>query len=551
MTKNRNTDEDIAPYWPLKVLGEKKRFPLVDGHHHQEALNCFSKEERRLNSEIFALRGLEWLKKEAHEFQDLLFLCGPGINGMETLRLARYAQNIFTCHVFYMTDQERTTPELLEQVRLATSEGMRVFPLDNVEELQSYLLNVKSSRENWGLVDGLLGAGTRLPLGQVLYDFIRFLNNQHFFVLSWDLPSGLCPLTGQSSGAVLVANKTLVIGHLRPIYFLSDGAFFSGDITLNPWPSYEGEMKVASYSEGHFLQRQEMPFHLLVRNAFQHKYQFGNALIIGGSTGLTGAPILAALAGLSSGVGLMALATWEDCYLELASRSAPDMMLGKLPNLNEIQDNKTHSIYYFVEKYDTLGIGPGMVVDARSEQLARLALGHFSGTIVVDAGAISCLRLSQDAELLRLRTGKTIFTPHFGEFARFMEIDLAELQKNPLHYARQFVEKTSTALILKGPCTLLVFPHGEIYYNYFPNHGLAKGGSGDVLCGLITAMLAQYGNDTEWSDIGDVLKLAVWTHSLAGFECVQKYGARSMTAGLLATELGRTLDKLSLLSGGK
>lgn len=287
------------------------------------------------------------------------------------------------------------------------------------------------------------------------------------------------------------------------------------------------------------------------RSKFAHKNSLGHALIIGGSTGLSGALIMASEAALRVGTGLVTAATWEESYEEATSRMTPEVMTGLIPT----DRDDVEEIIRLLERYDSIVIGPGLGRTEKTRSSVVKLLSNFAGPVAVDADAINALSLKEDSDLLKSRKGTTILTPHIGEFASFMGVSNSEVLSDPLGLLKQAVEKTNSCIILKGACSFLAFPTGEVLINYFPNDGMATGGSGDVLSGMLGGLLAQAAPDkdqkkksslfTNDSSYNEALCLGVALHTIAGKHAANKKGSESMSARDIIKNLKEAFREIS------
>jgi NAD(P)H-hydrate epimerase len=286
------------------------------------------------------------------------------------------------------------------------------------------------------------------------------------------------------------------------------------------------------------------------RDQFGHKYKFGHSLILGGSQGLTGALIMAAQSAQATGVGVVTAATWQLNYGELVTRISPDILTGMLPRGNEQLASSLDSL----DKYNSIVIGPGLGRTEGARNIVLEVLNNCAHPVILDADALMVLSYKGDKQILKSRKSPTILTPHYAEFARFIDVEWEEVKRNPLKYMKKFVDQTNAALILKGPCTYIAFPNGMLAVNYAPNSGLAKGGSGDVLAGILGGIIAQLDREYSWDftsklsfkdqELLDAVCLGVFLHSQAGEYAAQELGERGMLASQLKNYLRPVFDTI-------
>lgn len=467
---------------------------------------------------------------EQDQFSEIVIMVGRGNNGADGLAIARHLANQGQeVRAFCMFDDQECSQELKIQKKLAFEFGVKINEIRDVESLQDYFTQ---SGGHYLVIDAILGMGFRLPLSNYLFDAVGAINEHAAAVVSIDLPTGVTADYGETGGAAIEATLTLAIGLPKIGHYTEDGAQHSGVLHVLDagFPK-----QLLSGGDTALLTHEGITNIYRPRNKFAHKNTFGHCLVVGGSQGLTGALMMASHSALKVGTGLVTASTWDDNYAELASRMIPEIMTGIVPT--EPLDVK--ETIRELGRYDAIVVGPGMGRTQRTRRAVIDILDNFYGPVIVDADAIRALSLDRDIELLRTRRGQTIFTPHIGEFAAFAGLTTAEVLKDPIGKLKEMVDRTNSCIILKGACTYLGFPTGEVFINYFPNDGMASGGSGDVLAGIIGGLAAQNAPDPSKSGIFQGAEqgvffqsicLAVVAHTLAGKFAAQNLGERSMTA---------------------
>ncbi|HAZ12618.1 MAG: hypothetical protein A2X86_11530 [Bdellovibrionales bacterium GWA2_49_15] len=478
---------------------------------------------------------IELIKQEPTNFNletlEFIFLIGRGNNGSDGLSMARHLTSFgLRPRAFLVFPDGPFSPEARRQIDLAKKFGVKVTPLLEGEQLSSYF---EISASNHIVIDAIFGTGTRFPLGERMRELFDVVNEHSQFTISVDICSGVHADTGDISGGAIRSNITLAIGLPKPGHYLSEGGRFSGDtrILTVGFPEQELEKNGDLFT---LDKRSVQKYCAVKRNAFAHKNTFGHTMLIGGSFGLTGALSLGSMAALGSGAGLVTAATWASAYPELLTRLSPTIMSALIP---ETESEVKSTVENDLSKFTVAVCGSGM---GRSE-LTRVTvlnlLSAFKGPVVLDADAINVLNFKEDMGHIRERSFPTILTPHIGEFARFIGIDTKGLLMRPLEYLREVVDALGAIVVLKDACTLIGDPKGQFLIHYRPNDGLAKGGSGDILAGLIGGLLSQE-FATSKGEFREHLQakalrataLGVYLHAEAGYLAAKKYGARSMSA---------------------
>lgn len=434
------------------------------------------------------------------EHHRIFVFCGKGNNGGDglalALRLRRLGAKVKVALIHPLEDCNQ------EVKILATS-------LKDVLFLQSEASDdvFRWLEESDWVIDALLGTGVKHPVEDPVKKWIRILNESGKPVISLDLPSGIHGNSGQPQGIAVRAKATIVIDRWKTGNFLGESCDWSGslyktrelDLWEDPHPIYEKR----AWSSN--------PYPLETRKESAHKYDFGKLTVVGGSRGMEGAPVLAALAGLRTGCGLASVL-----------RPGESLPVGYPPFLELMMDSFSTAVELEngLEKTRAVVFGPGTVYREQDEEFLRKIL-KMDRPVVLDGGGISLLNGLRDR--VPMERHRVIATPHIGELARLFRVPGKDVLDDPIYYATSFLETYGVDLVLKGPCTI-VGTRQKLDFFYQPNSAMATAGSGDVLAGLIGGFLAQGAEN---------LQAMIWgvlTHQIAGKKGAQVYGKRSMTA---------------------
>lgn len=513
----------------------------------QAAKNEFGYHERQIIENVGSSGALKISQKHLKDYisPEVLFLIGAGNNGADGMSIARHlsTRGVRT-RAFLLFPDNEMNEELKNQIKLAQAFGVKTNQIEELDQLTEY---VSQSSNELIIVDAIFGTGVQLPLSSFLYDAINFVNELSLPVVSIDLPSGVHGDTGLVMGNAIRAGMTLAVGLPKLGYYVSDGAKLVGEVDV----LYAGfPRQVMNNGNKYLLVPEVIVDTANNRNKFGDKKIYGHTLVIGGSHGLTGALVLASQAALKVGAGLITAATWENQYQEFITRLIPDVMTGYLP----LDTSKWPRLISDLEKYAAIVIGPGLARSTRARKLVLEILSNFSGPVVLDADAINVLSLKEDRDVFTMRNAPTVLTPHYGEFARFAGIDYSEVEKAPVDCLTKLIDQINCSVILKGPCTYLGFPDGNIFFNYLPNDGMATGGVGDVLAGMLGGLLGQdqelKNNDRplayRYRAMNESICLAVYVHSMAGKFAAQKYGVRAMTASSITEVFPEAFNQVNL-----
>jgi ADP-dependent NAD(P)H-hydrate dehydratase / NAD(P)H-hydrate epimerase len=477
---------------------------------------------------------------------ELIFMIGKGFNGGTGLAIARHLASMgFEPRAFLLFEEKDCSNEVKEQLKIAQSYGVRTATIDEVSALESYFLQNSQPKI---IIDAIFGTGVRLPLSHFLYEVINLINQEKAYTISLDIPTGIEGDSGLIQGNAIQADLTLAVGLPKLGYYQADGARLVGEVEVIP----SGLPKQVIDKNGDkFLIDKDLKNDLPpARNKFGDKKLFGHTLVIGGSHGLTGALVMTSTAALKVGAGLVTASTWEPQYQEFISRLIPEVMTGYVP----LDQAKWGKLIKDLDKYDSIVIGPGLARSLRARALVLEILNNFSGPVVLDADAINVLNIKDDAEVFRMRNAPTLMTPHFGEFARFTGIPLEEVKKEPYFHLKETIERINCSVILKGPCTYLGFPNGKTFFNFSPNDGMATGGVGDVLAGILGGLIGQEANLKKrdslyniYENLNRTILLGVLIHTWSGKFAADKLGVRPMSATSLIEsfpEAFKALDEL-------
>ncbi|WP_160722928.1 NAD(P)H-hydrate dehydratase [Bacillus sp. USDA818B3_A] len=342
------------------------------------------------------------------------------------------------------------------------------------------------------IVDALLGTGVSGPLREPFGAIISMVNghSESKYIISVDIPSGVNSDSGKVEGTAVQASKTVTFVFPKRGFFLQDG------------PKYVGEWKAVDISVppsivtdlGMMLPRliteQVVKDSVPVRPKHGHKGTFGHVLVAGGSKSYVGAPIFSAKAALNSGAGLVTLAVPQSIY-PMAAVQNPESLFMPLPDEDgHFSADALTELQPLLKTFKCVAIGPGMGRFAGGEAWMKSLMSLLTTQpVVVDADALYLLR--NELDMVRDYQGDVIFTPHPGEMARLLDKTVKEVEEDRIGIAKAFAKDYGVHLLLKGHRSIIATPDGEVFINPHGHDALGKGGSGDVLTGMIASFLAQ------------------------------------------------------------
>lgn len=464
----------------------------------------------------------------------LLFLCGPGNNGGDGFGTAFHLyQRGWPVEIWLTIPESKLKGDAFLFFNQSKSSGI---PIREMLRPQSWEHAERFLPPGAWIVDALLGTGTREAPRKALgfaVDFIRKHADSHQ-IWSIDVPSGLNPVTGFpfDESKCVKADHTLTLGGAKVGFLEDDSDAWTGSISVLDL-AFEQEM-LSSRGEGnwHTLSDREAAEYLPSYRRGDHKGSHGHALLIGGSPGMSGAIQLSGRAALASGCGLVSILTPHDCA-SIVDAAIPEAMV-----LSGEQSESKSLCRQDVDgtSFDAVGIGPGLRVNEGTSQLLVQVLKNTSGALVLDAdglnnfAALESQQQETDAELF--------FTPHPGEMARLLESNTGNIQEARSTAVRTLSDKHQANALLKGSRSRMSLRDGKNWLNLNGNPGMASGGSGDVLTGLLTGLLAR-GVDRKV-----VLPLAVYIHGRAGDLAAHRKGLSGMSAGDIVEAIPKVLQQL-------
>lgn len=453
--------------------------------------------------------------KEIAPLKKTVVLCGGGNNGGDGLVAARELHNSgLKVSALIFAGKSGLSPDCKLQFKIARNFGV---PVEFRTKLQS------SDLHGAFVLDALFGTGLSRPITGMFLSVLDSVNKSSVQILSVDMPSGISSDTGQVWGSAIAADYTVTFGLPKRGHLLYPGAEYTGRLFVENigFPSKLLASERLSVETVEASSAKEL---LPERRRCSHKGDYGNILIVAGSKGKTGAALLASKACLRSGAGLVTLGVPETLMQVYQSAVKEEMTLS-LSDAGQgtLSAESLDSILDFAEhKADLIAIGPGIGISKDTQKLLSELIRHSPVPLVIDADGLNSITAAK--KMLRNSKSPVILTPHPGEMARLTGGSVADIEKNRIDPAVSFSKKTGAYLVLKGAPTIIATPEGRAYINTTGNPGMATAGSGDVLTGMITALLGQGLNPEEASVLG------VYLHGLAGDLAAAKSGEHSLTA---------------------
>lgn len=449
-------------------------------------------------------------------------LAGRGNNGGDGFVMARYlAQRDIAATVFLLADAAAVRGDAAANLQLLAASGT---PVIEIPDEQAFTARIKDLRHQHYWIDALLGTGLKSEVRGFFRRAIEFINASQRPVLAVDIPSGLNADTGQPCGTCIQATATATFGFAKIGHVVYPGAAHCGHVEVIDIGIPPTMAPSTGVRQQLILGTSIQPL-LGPRAADTHKGRTGHVLVIAGSRGKTGAAAMSAASALRSGAGLVTLGVPESLNPILESLLAEAMTV-PLPDQGTglLLEEAFDAIVQAANAKQALALGPGLGTASHTRNLTARIIREIDLPMVIDADGLN--NLAGHVGGLKMRKNATVLTPHPGEMARLTGLSTLEVQRNRLAAARRLAEETRTHVVLKGARTVVAEPDGRAWINPTGNPGMATGGMGDVLTGLIAGYLAQ------GLPASEACRAGVYLHGLAA-----DIMALKTSRGFLATEV--------------
>lgn len=472
-----------------------------------------------------AFKVVEQIKESLGDiaYKSIIIFCGKGNNGGDGFAVARHLFNMgANVLVVLLGEKKDIKKDALTNFSTIEKLGVKIVEVKDdthLEEIAAslYLCDL--------VVDAILGTGTKGRIDGVISDVIQLINFSGRHTISVDIPSGINGDTGDVLGECVSADKTVT--------------FALPKLGLYSYPAadYVGKLTVADISIPHsIIQAQNININIVdkeyikgllpVRRRDSNKGDYGRNFVIAGSEGMAGAAAMTSLACLRTGSGLVTLGTPRAVSGILAAKLTEVMVLPlEDDGRGVLSEKSTITVIDKANRSDVVVLGPGLSGNESIASITQAVLRESYTPVVVDADGINAL--STNINVLKQCKCPVILTPHPGEMSRLTGLPIQKIQADRIEIARSFAQEWNVYLVLKGARTITAFPDGSIYINNTGNPGMATGGTGDVLAGMIASLVGQ------GVFIGDAAVAGVYLHGLSGDIAASSKGEYS----LIATDL--------------
>ncbi|MDW3646884.1 MAG: NAD(P)H-hydrate dehydratase [Bacteroidia bacterium] len=471
----------------------------------------------------------EFLLSTYPENRAFVLLAGPGNNGGDVLVIARHLYlNGRTFKLILSHDPSRYIGDAKINFDILAEMPIEYELWEDKKKMQVSLKTLN----NPILVDGLLGTGLSKPLGGKIAEMISFFRKKKLNTVAIDLPSGLSADSGKIINDPIPAEYTLTFQLPKVCQFVYPAAEYCGktevfDIGL--WPSVIEKLGIKRY----LLEEEWLKVHYQKRAENSHKGSFGHVLLVGGSKAYAGAIALAGFAALKAGAGLVTVFAPESCR-HACNQLAPELIFRASSREDTLVEEDASSLEDILKGKDALVIGPGMGQKEETAAFFKELLPKLRCPYILDADGLNLL--TRFPKLFKCFSEDSVLTPHPGEMKRLLEMSGKEVSRKMLderlEIAEGFVKLFGCNLVLKGAGTIIGCPDGHSFVNTNGNPGMATAGSGDILSGIIGALLSQSYEGRYAACMG------VFLHGKAGDKAAEKLGQE----GMLASDIARNLD---------
>ena len=470
-----------------------------------------------------AAKCANWLLQQYPDAVSFVILCGKGNNGGDGLAIARILmENKYPVSIYILEFGHKGTEDF--QTNLARLNKLSNHDIHFIQTAK----NFPHLQQGQIIIDALFGSGLNRNLEGVTADLVQHINNGGNEIISIDIPSGLFVDRSSKDAISIHADHTLSFQCYKPAFLFAENEESVGEIHIldiglhhDYYQSVVNQFELLDDAIIHTIYKP--------RKKFSHKGTYGHALLVAGSYGKIGAAILSAKACLRSGVGLLTCHI-PACGYNILQTSVPEAMVTTDFNssfLTKVEDDLT--------KYDSIGIGPGIGTAAETKMMLPEILNSYRNPLILDADALNIMARQKD--LLKLIPAGSILTPHPKEFERLFGETHTDFDRVSL--ALQKARELNCIIVLKGHHTFIATPDGKGFFNSTGNPGMATAGSGDVLTGILTGLLAQGYSSAATAILG------VYLHGSAGDIAAKQLSNEALIAGDIIETLGAAFSSLN------
>lgn len=469
-----------------------------------------------------ALAAFEEIKLRFTKNDHILVICGSGNNGGDGLAIARMLYlDDYDVEIAFVGNKEKATDSTLIQLEIISEYGIKYTSDIHNIDYKSYTC----------IIDAIFGIGINRCIEGKYYDIIAGINESNAKTVSIDVPSGINSDNGNIMGIAVKAAFTVTFAFYKAGLFLFPAASYAGEIILKEigitGHSLVNKPQLYTYNE------EDLPTLLPKRYRDSNKGSYGKVTLFAGTKNMAGAAYLAAISAYRSGAGLVRIVTIEE------NRTILQSLIPEAVLITYEYDNPNEDTFkQIIESSSAIGCGCGLGTDSNAKKVLVLVLKYARVPCVFDADALNIFASTGFFNNNNIcNNTDIIITPHLGEMSRLCNREIAEIKNNLIDTAIEFAENNSLCCVLKDTRTVVAAPGSPVYLNIHGTNGMATGGSGDSLCGIICGLLAQKMSTKDAACTG------VLIHSLAGEAAQKKLGDISMTSRNITEEISTILRR--------
>ncbi len=455
-----------------------------------------------------------WILQKFNTAQAFKIFCGTGNNGGDGLAIARmFIKEKISIEIYIAGSGEKGSQDFTTNLQRLKKISDKIYFITSTKNLPEI------SKADI-IIDALFGIGLNKKPSGIFSELIKHLNNSGATIISVDMPSGMYADVSSKGNDIIKSSYTLSFQVRKLSFLMAENESYTGEVEILDIGLAQDFYQNENFNL--FLVDEDLIKEIyLQRKQFSNKGNYGYACLVAGSYGMMGAAVLSSMACLRSGVGKLTCYICKDGY-EIMQTSVPEAMC-KTFGKTFIKDIKN------VSDFDVIGVGPGIGKHTSHKQLLATIFKESNNPVVIDADGLNAL--STTRSLYKKFPQNSIITPHPKEFERLFGKTNNNFEQMEL--AINKAQELKIYIVLKGHHTLIATPDGSGYFNSTGNAGMATAGSGDVLTGIITGLLAQ-----KYSSLNACI-LGVYLHGLAGDLAAEKLSKEAMLAGDIIDYLGK------------
>lgn len=460
----------------------------------------------------------------------ILIFCGKGNNGGDGYVIARHLNNRGAkVDIFLASKKEAIKGDALINLKILENMGLDIREISSVDQIPDF------NRIDL-IVDALLGTGVTGAVTGFFAELIDYMNALPAPIVSVDLPSGMEADTGVVYGSCIKADITITLANLKTGLLFSPARDQAGEIVVVDI-SVPPEVSEKFHGHKFLVEQNDIRRRLPRRKLDAHKTSCGKVAVFAGSVGMTGAATLASIATLQVGAGLTKLGIPASLN-PILEQKVTEVMTVPLAEteVQSISIKAKDQIADLLDWAEVLAVGPGLSTHPETVEFVKWLLKSVEKPMVLDADGLNAL--TNSPEFIKNYPADLVITPHPGELARLINRSIGDIQKDRLNIIRKLTQDWGKVIVLKGGPTVTAAPNGDLFINSTGNPGMATGGSGDVLTGVIAGLLAQKLNVTDAAIVG------VYLHGLAADLAADDLSEMGMIAGDISDYLPAAIKEL-------